>query len=67
MKIVAKKVPKEWPRAGCGRHCKFTTYKGGLQEILLHHPMTAADWQHASVARGAHACALNFQLANRAI
>jgi hypothetical protein len=67
MKIVAKKVPKEWPRAGCGRQCKFTTYKSGLQEILLHIPMAAParpGSHDASVARSALAAALNFHGAN---
>jgi hypothetical protein len=36
MNFVAKKVPKELPRAARGRYCKFTTYRGGWQENLLH-------------------------------
>ncbi|MYM73109.1 hypothetical protein GTP56_13010 [Duganella sp. FT134W] len=67
MKIVAKKVPKEWPRAGCGRQCKFTTYKSGLQEILLHIPMAAPAHpgsHDASVARSAFAGTRNFHGAN---
>jgi hypothetical protein len=38
MNVVAKKVPKELPRAARGYYCKFTTYRGGLQENLLHFP-----------------------------
>jgi hypothetical protein len=67
MKIVAKRVPKEWPREGCGRRCKFTTYKGGLQEILLHHPMTPLAGSLLVLRNGAPASPLNFQAANQAI
>jgi hypothetical protein len=42
MNFVAKKVPKELPRAARSRYCKFTTYRRGLQENLLHSPMARA-------------------------